>query len=61
MFLRIGYLLSCGTNTQRAEVRIDHYIEPAIEGVRTGRDEVLEKALEILESEYVNRRYVKNQ
>lgn len=60
-FSGLGIYYPDGTNIQRAGVRIDHYIEPTIEGVRTGRDEVLEKALEILESEYVNRRYVKNQ
>jgi hypothetical protein len=37
-----------GTNAQRVGVRIDHHVTPTIEGIRTGRDEVLEKALEIV-------------
>lgn len=49
MFSSIGVYYPDGTNAQRAGVRIDHYVEPTIEGIRAGRDEVLEKALEIIE------------
>ena len=48
LFSGLGVFYPNGTNTQRAGVRIDHYIEPTIEGIRAGRDEVLEKALEII-------------
>jgi hypothetical protein len=47
-FSGLGVFYPDGTNTQRVGVRIDHYVEPTIEGIRTGRDEVLEKALEII-------------
>jgi hypothetical protein len=48
-FSGIGVLYPDGTDTQRVGVRIDHYVEPTIEGIRAGRDELLEKALEIIE------------
>ncbi|WP_289118564.1 MULTISPECIES: S41 family peptidase [Bacteroidales] len=37
-----------GTPTQRVGVRIDEIVEPTIEGVKAGRDEVLERAIEII-------------
>lgn len=37
-----------GTPTQRIGVRIDEIVEPTIEGVKAGRDEVLERAIEII-------------
>jgi C-terminal processing protease CtpA/Prc len=49
-FSGLGVFYPDGTNTQRAGIRIDHYVEPTIEGIREGRDEVLEKALEIIEA-----------
>ncbi len=49
MFSGIGVYYPDGTNAQRAGIRIDHYIEPSVEGIRSGRDEILEKALEIIE------------
>jgi C-terminal processing protease CtpA/Prc len=49
-FSGAGVFYPDGTNTQRAGVRIDHYVEPTIEGIRQGRDEVLEKALEIIKT-----------
>ncbi len=52
MFSGLGVLYPDGTNTQRVGVRIDYYIEPTIEGIKAGRDEILEKALEIIESVY---------
>jgi C-terminal processing protease CtpA/Prc len=48
MFSGEGVLYPDGTNTQRTGIRIDHYVEPTIEGIKAGRDEVLEKALEII-------------
>lgn len=50
-FSGLGVFYPDGTNTQRAGIRIDHYVEPTIEGIKAGRDEVLEKALEVIESE----------
>jgi C-terminal processing protease CtpA/Prc len=50
LFSGFGVYYPDGTNTQRAGIRIDYYVEPTIEGIRQGRDEVLEKALEIIES-----------
>jgi C-terminal processing protease CtpA/Prc len=49
-FSAVGVFYPDGTNTQRVGIRIDHYVEPTIEGIRQGRDEVLEKALEIIET-----------
>jgi C-terminal processing protease CtpA/Prc len=49
-FSGLGVFYTDGTNTQRAGIRIDHYVEPTIEGIRQGRDEVLEKALEIIKA-----------
>jgi C-terminal processing protease CtpA/Prc len=49
-FSAVGVFYPDGTNTQRVGIRIDHYVEPTIDGIREGRDEVLEKALEIIET-----------
>ena len=37
-----------GGQTQRIGVRIDEIVEPTIEGIKAGRDEVLERAVEII-------------
>jgi C-terminal processing protease CtpA/Prc len=42
-----GVLYPDGTETQRKGVRIDVEVNPTIKGLRQGRDEVLEKAIEI--------------
>jgi len=42
-----GILYPDGTETQRKGVKIDVEIKPTINGLREGRDEVLEKAIEI--------------
>lgn len=50
-FLRafgFGVYYPDGTNTQRAGVRIDVPVHATVEGLRAGRDEILEKALEIV-------------
>ena len=41
-----------GTDLQRKGVKIDEYIEPTIAGIKAGRDEVLERAIEIIEESY---------
>ena len=48
MFSGLGVYYPDGTDTQRVGIRIDHYVEPTIEGIRQGRDELLEEALEII-------------
>lgn len=42
-----GVLYPDGTETQRKGVKIDIEVKPTIKGLRQGRDEVLEKAIEI--------------
>ncbi len=41
----IGIYYPDGTNAQRAGVKIDRQVYPTVDGIRTGRDEVLEAAL----------------
>lgn len=48
MISGLGVLYPDGTETQRKGVKIDYMIKPTIEGVRTGRDELLLKAREII-------------
>lgn len=43
----LGVYYPDGTETQRVGVKIDIEVKPTIEGIRQGRDEVLEKAIEI--------------
>jgi len=43
----IGIFYPDGTETQRKGVKIDVEVHPTIEGIREGRDEVLEKAIEL--------------
>jgi C-terminal processing protease CtpA/Prc len=50
LFSGIGVYYPDGTNAQRVGVKIDHYVEPTIEGIKAGRDEVLEKALTIIDA-----------
>ncbi|MDX6190262.1 S41 family peptidase [Flavobacterium sp. Fl-318] len=40
-----------GAETQRIGVKVDVKVEPSIKGIKEGRDEVLEKAIEIIENE----------
>ncbi len=44
----LGVYYPDGTNAQRAGVKIDHYVTPTIEGVIAGKDEVLERAVEVI-------------
>lgn len=48
MFSGIGIYYPDGTETQRIGIVPDVWVEPTIEGVKNGRDEVLEKAIEII-------------
>jgi hypothetical protein len=47
MISGIGVLYPDGTPTQRKGVKIDMVVKPTIAGVKAGRDELLEKAIEI--------------
>ncbi|CEP90297.1 carboxyl-terminal protease [[Clostridium] sordellii] len=44
----IGIYNSDKSQTQRVGIKPDIYIEPTIQGVKEGRDEILEKAIEII-------------
>jgi hypothetical protein len=44
----IGVFYPDGTNAQGAGVKIDHVIHPTIQGIKAGRDELLEKAKEMV-------------
>ncbi len=44
----LGILYPDGTETQRAGVKIDVPIQPTIKGIKEGRDELLEKAIELI-------------
>lgn len=48
MISGIGVFYPDGGQTQRVGVRIDEIVEPTIEGIKAGRDEVLERAIEII-------------
>lgn len=47
-FSGLGVLYPDGTNTQRAGIRIDVPVHATVAGLQAGRDEILEKALEII-------------
>lgn len=49
-FSGLGVLYPDGTNTQRTGVRIDVPVHATVAGLQAGRDEILEKALEIIKS-----------
>jgi len=46
----LGVYYPDGTETQRVGVRIDVPIKPTIKGIKEGRDELLERAIEIIQS-----------
>lgn len=50
-YTSIGCCYPDGREVQRKGVRIDVEVHPTMDGIRAGRDEVLEKALEILRAE----------
>lgn len=47
-FSGLGWYYSDGVTVQRRGVRIDAEVRPTVEGLKAGRDEILDKALEIL-------------
>ena len=42
-----GVIYPDGTLSQRNGIKIDVIVKPSLEGLRQGRDEILEKAIEI--------------
>jgi C-terminal processing protease CtpA/Prc len=50
MISGIGVYYPDGCETQRVGIRTDSHIKPTVEGIKEGRDEVLEKAIEIIEN-----------
>jgi len=48
MISGIGVLYPDGTETQRKGIRIDYEIKPTLNGIKNGKDELLEKAIEII-------------
>jgi hypothetical protein len=48
MISGIGVLYPDGTETQRKGIRIDYEIKPTIQGIKAGKDELLEKAIQII-------------
>jgi hypothetical protein len=44
----IGIYYSDGTETQRVGIKIDLIVEPTLQGIKLGKDEILEKAIEII-------------
>ena len=48
MISGIGIFYPDGGQTQRTGVRIDEIAEPTVEAIKTGKDEVLERAIEII-------------
>lgn len=49
-FSGLGVYYPDGGETQRVGVRIDEIVKPTIKGIREGRDEILERAVEIINS-----------
>ena len=43
----VGVLYPDGSETQRVGIKIDIHVKPTIQGLREGRDEILDKAIEI--------------
>jgi len=48
MFSGIGIYYPNGDDTQRVGIKLDRKVSPTIEGVRAGKDEVLEKAIALI-------------
>ncbi|GHT65159.1 hypothetical protein AGMMS50239_24300 [Bacteroidia bacterium] len=51
-FTGLGVYYPDGSDLQRIGVKIDEIVKPTIAGIKTGRDEVLERAIEIIETDY---------
>jgi len=45
----LGVYYPDGSETQRVGIKIDIPIKPTIAGIKAGRDELLEKAFELIE------------
>jgi hypothetical protein len=50
MISGIGVFYPDGTETQRKGIKIDIVVRPSIEGIKKGKDELLERAIEIINS-----------
>ena len=48
----VGEYYPDGGETQRVGIRIDEFMKPTIAGIKTGRDELLERAIEIINESY---------
>ena len=48
MISGIGVFYPDGTPTQRIGVKIDYPLHPTIKGINEGKDELLEKAMELI-------------
>jgi Peptidase family S41 len=46
----LGVFYPDGTETQRKGIKIDLIVKPTIEGIKNGKDELLEKAIELINS-----------
>ena len=44
----LGVIYPDGTETQRTGIRIDEIVKPTIDGIKAGRDELYEKAVELI-------------
>ena len=51
MISGIGVYYPDGTETQRVGIVPDIELKPTIRGIREGRDEILEKAIELIEND----------
>jgi C-terminal processing protease CtpA/Prc len=51
---QLGVYYPDGTETQRKGVKIDVVIHPSIKGIKEGRDERLEKAIEMINTDKSN-------
>jgi len=51
MISGIGVYYPDGTKTQRVGIVPDIWVEPTIDGIKNGKDEVLEKAIELIEQQ----------
>ena len=54
-FSSIGVFYPDGGRTQRVGHHVDEVVEPTVEGIKAGRDEVLERAIEIIENSFKSR------
>ena len=60
MISGIGVYYPDGTETQRVGIVPDVVVQPTIEGIKNGRDEVLEKAIQIIETDITTTKKIKD-